>query len=122
MRPASRGRLGLKSTDPNDSPMFQSSILEHPEDMDVRRRGLPLPREIFNQLDGRYFQSEEILPGLDISSKTSSNTLDDVIRSQARTISHPAGTCRMGIELVIEFPVMVLNQKALYVLTQFPGC
>ena len=31
-----------------------------------------------------------------MSSKAGSNRLDDAIREHARTIFHPAGTCRMG--------------------------
>ena len=39
---------------------------------------------------------DEIWPGNGVSSTVGSNTLDDRIREQARTIFHPAGTCRMG--------------------------
>ena len=40
--------------------------------------------------------TEEIWPGNNVSSKIGSNTLDDSIRKQAKTIYHPTGTCKMG--------------------------
>jgi choline dehydrogenase-like flavoprotein len=55
-----------------------------------------LAREIFDQPALRDIVGEEIWPGPGVSSVVGSNTLDDAIREQARTIFHPAGTCRMG--------------------------
>ena len=50
----------------------------------------------FDQPILRDVLAEEIWPGSDISSRNGSNRLDGGIRAQARTIYHPAGTCRMG--------------------------
>lgn len=96
MRPKSRGRLGLKSKDPKDAPRFESRVLDSEEDLDALRRGVRLAREIFAQPPLREIVGEEIWPGPDVSAAVGSNTLDDAIRKQARTIFHPAGTCRMG--------------------------
>ena len=96
MRPAARGRLGLRSTNPNEAPLLEASALGAEADMDTLRRGIRLAREMFDQPGLRDIIGEEIWPGPDVSSQVGSNSLDDAIRKQARTIYHPAGTCRMG--------------------------
>ncbi len=96
MRPQSRGRLGLASRDPNAAPKFEASALDREADLDTLRRGVRLARRICEQPDLKDILGEEIWPGADVSTKAGSNTLDDAIRKQARTIFHPAGTCRMG--------------------------
>lgn len=96
MRPKSRGRLGLHSKDPAAQPKFLANALDAVEDLDTLRRGVRLARDIFEQSPLKEIVGEEIWPGLDTSSGVGSNTLDDAIRLQARTIYHPAGTCRMG--------------------------
>lgn len=96
MRPVSRGRLSLASTDPREAPHFESSALGREEDLDTLRRGVRMARKIFEQPELREIVGEEIWPSSDISSVQGSNNLDDAIRKQARTIFHPAGTCRMG--------------------------
>lgn len=96
MRPRSRGRLGLKSKDPSGTPVFESAVLRDDHDLDTLRRGVRLARDICNQPPLVDLLGEEIWPGDGVSSMVGSNTLDDAIRDQARTIFHPAGTCRMG--------------------------
>jgi len=96
MRPKSRGRLGLASRDADAAPKFEAAALGRDEDLDTLRRGVRLAREIYDQPELREIVGEEIWPGHDVSSATGSNTLDEAIRKQARTIFHPAGTCRMG--------------------------
>ena len=96
MRPASRGRLGLASRDPVDAPKFQSQALREDADMDTLRRGVRLAQDIFAKPELQDLIGDEIWPGPDVSTAVGSNTFDDAIRAQARTIYHPAGTCRMG--------------------------
>ena len=96
MRPKSRGRLGLQSKDPSAGPKFSSDVLAHEDDMDTLRRGVRLAREICDQPELKDIIGAEIWPGPDISATVGSNRLDDAIRDHARTIFHPAGTCRMG--------------------------
>ena len=96
MRPKSRSRLGLRSLDPADSLKFESRALDAEEDISALRRGVRLAQEIFSQDPLRSILGEEIWPGPSVSTKVGSNSFDDAIRAQARTIFHPAGTCRMG--------------------------
>ncbi|MGG7566811.1 GMC oxidoreductase [Rhodovulum sp. DZ06] len=96
MRPRSRGRLGLRFRDPADQPRFIANALDRTEDLDALRRGVRLAQEIFARPALREIVGEEVWPGPGVNTAAGSNTLDDAIRAQARTIFHPAGTCRMG--------------------------
>jgi len=96
MRPGSRSKLGLKSSDPNDAPMFMSNALGAEADFDTLRRGIRIAQDIFKQQPLSHILGDEIWPGAYVSTVKGSNTLDDAIRKQARTIFHPAGTCAMG--------------------------
>jgi choline dehydrogenase-like flavoprotein len=96
MRPKSTSRLHLDTSNPTSSLKFYSNVLYDDGDLDTLRRGVRLAREIFNQNPLKKLVTEEIWPGNGVSSKIGSNTLDDSIRQQARTIYHPAGTCKMG--------------------------
>jgi choline dehydrogenase len=96
MRPKSRGRLGLRSKDPDDAPKFFAGMLAHEDDLDTLRRGVRLARKMYEQPELKDIIGAEVWPGPDVSSQIGSNRLDDAIREHARTVFHPAGTCRMG--------------------------
>jgi len=96
MRPKSRGRLGLASRNPADPPKFASRVLSEEADMDTLRRGVRFAQKIFEAPELSDILGSEVWPGPDVSTKAGSNRLDDAIREHARTIYHPAGTCRMG--------------------------
>jgi choline dehydrogenase-like flavoprotein len=98
MRPKSRSRLGLRSANPLDTVLFESNILSHADDMYTLRRGVRLAREICKQPTLRDIVADEIWPSASINTSDNSTEFDDAIRAQARTIYHPAGTCRMGAD------------------------
>lgn len=96
MRPKSRSQLQLSSADASVPLAFASQVLRSDEDMDTLRRGVRLAREILSQKPIADMVSTKLWPGPGVSSLVGSNNLDDAIRNHARTIFHPAGTCRMG--------------------------
>jgi len=96
MRPKSRGRLALASAEADQPLKFTANVLDREEDMDTLRRGVRLAREIAAQSPLADLTGPEIWPGQDVSTAVGSNSLDPAIRKHARTIFHPAGTCRMG--------------------------
>jgi len=103
MRPCSRGKLILKSKNPGDSLVFRANVLDSEKDMDTLRRGIRLAEQIYAQSPLKEFAGESVWPDSSISTVVGSNSLDQAIRSHARTIRshartifHPAGTCRMG--------------------------
>jgi len=52
--------------------------------------------EIYRQAPLKELVGDVVWPSKDVSLSPGSNSLDDAIRSHARTIFHPSGTCRMG--------------------------
>jgi len=117
MRPTSRSRLGLKSTDPADAPLFESRALDTEADFDTLRRGVRLAQAIFAQPPLREIVGDEIWPGADVNTVQGSNSFDDAIRAHARTIFHPAGTCAMGgqIDSVVDTQLRVRGVEGLRV-------
>ena len=96
MRPKSRGRLGLQSARAEDAPRFEACALAHHDDLDTLRRGVRLAQEIAAQPSLRDIISGPAWPAPGLHTQHDSDAFDDAIRAQARTIYHPAGTCRMG--------------------------
>ena len=96
MRPRSRGKLSLRSSNPDEALFFQANVLDTETDMDTLRRGIRLAEKIFDQSPLKEIIGEAVWPDPSVSTAVGSNSLDQAIRSHARTIFHPAGTCRMG--------------------------
>jgi choline dehydrogenase len=96
MRPRSRGRLGLKSANPADAPRFEAAVLRAVDDLDTLRRGIRVAQHIASQPSLRNLIAGPAWPIEGLDTRTANDAFDDAIRAQARTIYHPAGTCRMG--------------------------
>jgi choline dehydrogenase-like flavoprotein len=96
MRPKSAGRIYLQSNNIAQRLGIESQVLAHADDLACLRRGVKLAREMFTQAPLRDLVTQEIWPGSSLSPKATDDELDQAIRQQARTIFHPAGTCRMG--------------------------
>jgi len=96
MRPRSRGRLSLRSSDANDAVFFEANMLSDEADLDTLRRGVRLAHDIFNEQPLREIVGESVWPITSIDYRSNNDNFDQAIRAQARTIFHPAGTCRMG--------------------------
>ena len=96
MRPRSRGRVRLRSPDPEDPPRIHPAHLEHPDDLARLVEGVRRSRSM---LGAEPLASLVIGPenppwqGLDDGDQES---LERVARSGVGTYHHPAGTCRMG--------------------------
>ena len=91
--------MGLRSNNPADAVMFESNMLSHTDDFDTLRRGVRLSREICDQAPLKDIVGEEIWSGQAINTSDNNAEFDAAIRAQARTIYHPAGTCRMGSDM-----------------------
>lgn len=98
MRPKARGQVSLRSKDPNDAPVLIANALGHPDDIETLRRGVRLAQEFYAQAPLKDVVGAEIWPGAKVSTATGSEAFDDAIRSQAQSMRHPAGTCRMGAD------------------------
>jgi choline dehydrogenase len=87
-RPASRGRLQIRSSDPRDAPRIEPRYLCEEQDRKVLVAGLEMLREIYRQPAFRELWDLEVLPGKE--------GLLDFARGRGGTVFHPSSTCRMG--------------------------
>ncbi|MFN7416806.1 MAG: choline dehydrogenase [Alphaproteobacteria bacterium] len=116
LRPESRGRVGLRSSDPFDDPAIFANYLSAEEDRRALREGVRMMREVARQPALDPYRSEELFPGEDIESD---EAVDAWIRATAETIYHPVGTCRMGADgdpmAVVDAQLRVRGLKGLRV-------
>ncbi len=95
LRPASRGRIRIRSTNPADPVRIQQNFLSDERDLPVLRAGLKLLRDVAAQPALDRFRGHEIGPG---AAAQSDADLDLYIRNSGATAHHPCGTCRMGTD------------------------
>ncbi|MEZ5936533.1 MAG: choline dehydrogenase [Alphaproteobacteria bacterium] len=94
-KPKSRGRLTLRSADPEAPPKLVFNYLDHEDDRRAFRDGIRLTREIFSQPALAPYRGREILPGENIQTD---DEMDDHVARHAETAYHPCGTCKMGTD------------------------
>lgn len=95
LRPEGRGRISLRSGNPEDPPLIHQNFMSSEADWETMRAGVRMAREVLAQPEMAPFAGPEIAPGAD---KTSDAEIDAYIRASSITVHHPLGTCRMGIE------------------------
>lgn len=94
-KPKSRGRLTLKSAEPEEAPRIFFNYLNHEDDRRVFRDGIRLTREIFQQPAFDQYRGPEISPGKDV---VTDDAMDHWVADHAETGYHPCGSCRMGTD------------------------
>ena len=94
LRPKSRGSVRLRSADPMAPILFDGGYLTEQADVDTLVRGLKLARRILRAPSLRKLVSEELAPQR--NEACADAALEDYARRYAKTVYHPAGTCRMG--------------------------
>jgi choline dehydrogenase len=93
LNPSSRGRVRLRSADPQDAPRIEPCYLSTEEDRLVAAQSLRLTRRIVAQPALAPYAPQELKPGPQYE------TDEDLARLAGdigTTIFHPVGTCRMG--------------------------
>ena len=95
MRPASRGRVKLKTANPVDHPSIRFNYLEAESDKRQMVDGVRRTREMIRQRAWDEFRGKELTPGPD--AKTDAEILA-WIRSIGSTEFHPSSSCRMGTD------------------------
>ncbi|MGE7957051.1 GMC family oxidoreductase [Pseudomonas sp. NPDC089530] len=93
LRPHSRGRVEIRSADPQAAPLIQPNYLSHPEDLRVAADAIRLTRRIVAAPALHAFKPSEYLPGPALQSE---EQLHEAAARIGTTIFHPVGTCRMG--------------------------
>ncbi|HEX5320559.1 MAG TPA: choline dehydrogenase [Stellaceae bacterium] len=95
LRPESRGRVELASTDPRAPLRIRQNFLATETDRATLRAGLRMVREVGRQSPLAPFVAAEIAPG---PGKDGDADLDAHIAATGISVHHPLGTCKMGAE------------------------
>lgn len=93
LRPKSRGRVDIRSANPEDAPLIDPNYLSHPDDLKVAADAIRLTRRIVASSALQTFSPEEYLPGAALQTE---QELHEAAAKIGTTIFHPVGTCRMG--------------------------
>ncbi len=93
----SRGRMWLRSADPEDKPALDFRYFTDPEGHDEQTvvDGLRIARQVAATGPLRDWLVREVAPGPEL---TTDEELSEYGRRVAHTVYHPAGTCRMGAD------------------------
>ena len=93
-RPASRGSVRIRSSDPLAPPLIHSNYLTEPHDVKVLVSGLKILRDIYRQpAFASLLAPGEYMPG---EAARSDADLEAFARRAGGTVLHVSGTCRMG--------------------------
>jgi choline dehydrogenase len=93
LRPASRGSVALKSSDPHEKPAIDFNFLAAAGDLDVLVRGFEVARSILSASSFAPLAGRETSPGPQVQERAQ---IEAHIRNSLVTVHHPCGTCRMG--------------------------
>ncbi len=94
MRSPSRGRVHLRSKDPNQHPSILFNYMSSAQDWAEFRAGIRITRQIMRQPALAAYAGREITPGEPAQSDAE---LDAFVRQHAETAFHPAGSNAMGM-------------------------
>lgn len=93
LRPASRGRIDIRSADMNAAPLIDPNYLSDPQDLQVAADAIRITRRIVQAPALAAFDPKEYLPGPSLQTE---QQLHEAAGKIGTTIFHPVGTCRMG--------------------------
>ncbi len=93
--PKSRGEVRLRSADPFAAPAMDPRYLEHPDDLEFLLRSMEIVREIAASKALAPYIKREATPGGQVRSKSE---LSAHVRLFGKTVYHPVGTCKMGVD------------------------
>ena len=92
---SSRGRIGLRSSRPEDAPRIFANYLSDERDAEITIAGVEMMREVMASRAFREVIGKEIAPGPEFSTRPQ---LRKWLIDAAMTTLHPVGSCRMGPE------------------------
>lgn len=112
LHPDSRGALLLGSADPLAAPRIVYRFFTAPNDLPTLREGFKRARELAFHKALDPYRGEEIGPGLKVKTD---DEIDNWLKSTVITAHHPAGTCAMGPDGVLESDLKVRGIEKLRV-------
>ncbi|MBN3723285.1 GMC family oxidoreductase [Burkholderia sp. Ac-20379] len=96
LRPKSRGTVRLASRDPAAPARIDARFFSDPYDMAAMVRGVRISRAILRAPALRAWIDHELAPSS--SDNVTDEALEQHIRTVAKTVFHPAGSCRIGTD------------------------
>lgn len=93
LRPYSRGRITLRSANPQDAPLIRANYLADPRDMQRMLAGVRIARTIAAANAFAKYRGRELCPGPEAKDD---KALRAHIAKYTETLYHPVGTCKMG--------------------------
>ncbi|MFO1303218.1 MAG: GMC family oxidoreductase N-terminal domain-containing protein [Burkholderiales bacterium] len=94
-RPASRGEIAIRSTDPAEPPRIMPHSLDDARDLDDLVEGARFLRRLAAAPSLAGVIESEMQPG---SSVTGDDAIAEDVRKRASSVFHPVSTCRMGTD------------------------
>ncbi|HEY2529102.1 MAG TPA: GMC family oxidoreductase N-terminal domain-containing protein [Xanthobacteraceae bacterium] len=104
LHPDSRGEVLLGGTDPLKPPRILYRFFTAPNDLPTLREGFKCAREVASQKPLDPYRGEEIGPGVKVNGDAA---IDDWLKQAVITAHHPAGTCAMGHDHVLDSDLKV---------------
>ncbi|GAB3466177.1 GMC family oxidoreductase N-terminal domain-containing protein [Massilia terrae] len=95
LRPASRGRITLRSADPVAPALIDPNYLAASSDMRAMIECVRVARRVLAAKAFDPYRGVEIFPGAHVQADVD---VEGFIRRKAETIYHPVGTCKMGCD------------------------
>lgn len=97
LRPASRGRIALRSADPFEAPRIHANYLSDPDGRDLATllQGTRLAQRVFAMPALAPFVGEPLAPP---QPELDDAELETYVRARSETLYHPVGSCRMGAD------------------------
>ncbi|MEC7490359.1 MAG: choline dehydrogenase [Pseudomonadota bacterium] len=95
LRPESRGRVWLRSSEPEEPVHILNNFLSTEEDRRVLRESFRIMRKLGTQSAFDDMRGREFAPGPDLLTDDD-EAVDAYIRETLSTVFHPTSTCRMG--------------------------
>jgi choline dehydrogenase len=95
LRPASRGYVRIKSSDPAQHPEIRLNYLRHENDRKVAIDAMRFTRRIMAATALAKYEPEEYRPGMTVQEE---KDLETAAGQLGTTIFHPVGTCKMGLD------------------------
>ncbi len=93
VRPFSRGEVRLRSANPQDLPIVNPNYLQADADVQTLVSAVKLCRELASTEAFAVVNDGELVPG-------EGTDLVEYVRNQASTLWHPAGTCKIGRDML----------------------
>ena len=105
LRPKSRGEVTLNSSSAFEDPKIDPKFLSHPDDVRDMIAGYKKMMKVMNKAPLSKYTSKHVLNPIDLDDD---EDIEKAIRSEADTVYHPVGTCKMGSD-----DMSVVNQDLL---------